>query len=73
VPVEHKLQVPRCALQHRVLHPEGACWYSEWGTLRNTNNAIFLATLMGKNGATATSRQQHMLLGTQVWKYCQKC
>jgi hypothetical protein len=29
------------------------------GTLRNTNNAIFLAALMGKNGATAASRQQH--------------
>jgi hypothetical protein len=40
--------------------PKGLAWYSEWGTLRNTNNAVFLATLMGKHGASAASRQQHM-------------
>jgi hypothetical protein len=40
--------------------PKGLAWYSEWGTLRNTNNAVFLATLMGKHGASAASRQQHV-------------
>jgi hypothetical protein len=39
---------------------KGLAWYSEWGTLRNTNNAIFLATLMGKHGASPASRQQHI-------------
>jgi endoglucanase len=35
--------------------PKGLAWYSEWGTLRNTGNAMFIAALMGKysrNGAT---------------------
>jgi hypothetical protein len=39
--------------------PKGLAWYSEWGTLRNTGNAMLLATLMGKYGASAASRQQH--------------
>lgn len=39
--------------------PKGLAWYSEWGTLRNTGNAMFLAALMGKYAATAAAKQQH--------------
>jgi hypothetical protein len=30
--------------------PKGLAYYSDWGTLRNTGNMMFLATLMGKYG-----------------------
>lgn len=30
--------------------PLGLAYYSDWGTLRNTGNMMFLATLMGKYG-----------------------
>ncbi|KAF8065624.1 celF [Scenedesmus sp. PABB004] len=52
--------------------PKGLAWYSEWGTLRNTANAVWLAVLLAKSSAPASKathacwarRQMRYMLGS---------
>jgi hypothetical protein len=54
--------------------PKGLAYYSDWGTLRNTGNMMFLATIMGKYGAQADTHicwarsQMRYMLGTSTGK-----
>lgn len=54
--------------------PKGLAYYSDWGTLRNTGNMMFIATLMGKYGDQAGAHicwarsQMRYILGTSTGK-----
>jgi len=36
--------------------PKGMASYSDWGTLRNTANAVFISAIMAKRGMSARTR-----------------
>ena len=42
--------------------PKGLAYYSDWGTLRNTGNMMFLATIMGKYGQQVRLTQWHYVV-----------
>lgn len=46
--------------------PKGLAYYSDWGTLRNTGNMMFIATLMGKYGSDA---QRHICWARSQERY----
>eukprot|EP00775_Hariotina_reticulata_P012172 gene12172-12310_t len=54
--------------------PKGLAYYSDWGTLRNTGNMMFLAALMGKHGDNKeahicwTRSQMRYVLGSSTGK-----
>ncbi|WIA40308.1 hypothetical protein OEZ86_013679 [Tetradesmus obliquus] len=54
--------------------PKGLAYYSDWGTLRNTGNMMFLATIMGKYGDNAEAHicwarsQMRYITGTSTGK-----
>jgi hypothetical protein len=53
---------------------KGLAYYSDWGTLRNTGNMMFMAALMGKYGTDKTAplcfarNQMRYILGSDTGK-----
>lgn len=54
--------------------PKGLAYYSDWGTLRNTGNMMFMAALMGKYGNNKAAalcfarNQMRYILGSDTGK-----
>ncbi|WIA29389.1 hypothetical protein OEZ86_011893 [Tetradesmus obliquus] len=46
--------------------PKGLAYYSDWGTLRNTGNMMFMAALMGKYG---NNKQAHICWARSQMRY----
>jgi hypothetical protein len=45
---------------------QGLAYYSDWGTLRNTGNMMFLAALMGKHG---DNKEAHICWARSQMRY----
>jgi len=58
---------------------QGLAYYSDWGTLRNTGNMMFIAAVMGKYGSNAQSHicwarsQMRYITGAETQVNCTSC